>query len=156
MMQCAKKNLDRNICTSSSHVSFRETNCRLTCGLCTVKRRQELQAPLYALLEVKPQTPTDSSHWLHARWPWLLACKRRASHAHGAVVQACVTPCMANLNNRCCMVPKKIASLFPCCREARPAFPLPHNASPRFIAAAGSGPPIGPPIVLAEFRAFYR
>ena len=82
--------------------------------------------------------------------------KRRASYAPGAVMQACVTPCMANLNNRCCMVPKKIASLFPCCREARPAFPLPHNASPRFIAAAGSGPPIGPPIVLAEFRAFYR
>ena len=61
MMRCARLNLDRNICTSnvSSRVSYREKYCRLTCGLCTVKRRQELQAPLYALLEVKPQTPTD-------------------------------------------------------------------------------------------------
>ena len=34
-----------------------------------------------------------------------------------SLLEACVTPCMENLNNRCCMVPAPIAYLFPCCRE---------------------------------------
>ena len=34
-----------------------------------------------------------------------------------ALLAGCVTPCMENLNNRCCMVPAAMAYLFPCCRE---------------------------------------
>ena len=43
------------------------------------------------------------------------ACNGKSSAL--SLLEACVTPCMENLNNRCCMVPAPIAYLFPCCRE---------------------------------------
>ena len=45
-----------------------------------------------------------------------LVCPGKMTSA-ASVLAACVTPCMHNLNVKCCMVPKIMASLFPCCRE---------------------------------------
>ena len=42
---------------------------------------------------------------------------RFSQNSAAAVMAACVTPCMMNVNNRCCEVPAVIASLFPCCRQ---------------------------------------
>ena len=68
----------------------------------------------------KPSTTAASAarrsrHVTAGRVSAAFACSGKSSAL--SLLEACVTPCMENLNNRCCMVPAPIAYLFPCCRE---------------------------------------
>ena len=65
--------------------------------------------------------------------------KRNTASDLTAVLEICVTPCMDDRTRTCCVVPKQVAFMFPCCREMR-CCPDQKTQSRRRTQVAPGGP----------------